>query len=480
MTTLNKNSIWVYLLSICFILIQVLIINNDKLEFLFLTPGMLALPFLFAALDKIWFFVVLTTPISINYYFPQLKLGFNIPNEPLLFILLVLFLLKFLINPLIWEKTLRHPNTLAIFLLLLWLFITTLTSQLLFVSIKSFIAYLWFTFIFYFTGSELFRNTKHVKKFIWLYTSTLLIVIFYTWYRHSAFNFSQEKSYIVTRPLFDDHAVYGAAIALFIPTFLSFTFNKSLYKNRISVKVAALVISIILIIALLLSYSRGALLSTIASLAFYFALKLKIKFRTLLFSTVALLGLFILFQKEIYQKLVSNEETSSANYTQHLKSSANVSTDMSNLERINRWDAAIRMVKEKPLLGFGPATYMFEYGPYQDPNKMTIISTTIGDAGGVHSEYLRHLVESGILGLLIFLFFIGIFVFKGMDLYYKTKNKETKALTCTILIALVGYLVHGFLNNFLDLDKIAVPFWSFVGILTALDINNSAENEKVK
>ncbi len=55
----------------------------------------------------------------------------------------------------------------------------------------------------------------------------------------------------------------------------------------------------------------------------------------------------------------------------------NISSDASNLERINRWDCAISMFKERPFFGYGPGTYMFQYAKYQLKKNRTIISTNV-------------------------------------------------------------------------------------------------------
>ncbi|MCK7541556.1 MAG: hypothetical protein MZV63_67070 [Marinilabiliales bacterium] len=55
----------------------------------------------------------------------------------------------------------------------------------------------------------------------------------------------------------------------------------------------------------------------------------------------------------IWQRMDSTTEDSSADLGQHLRSASNISTDQSNLERINRWKCALRMFAEKPLCGMG-------------------------------------------------------------------------------------------------------------------------------
>ena len=106
-------------------------------------------------------------------------------------------------------------------------------------------------------------------------------------------------------------------------------------------------------------------------------------------------------------ELEQNRVESSGELSEHVQSISNISTDQSNLERLNRWSCAIRMWKDKPLFGFGPGTYQFEYGRYQRSYEKTRISTDFGTMGNAHSEYLGPLAEGGVFGLLSILLVIG-------------------------------------------------------------------------
>jgi hypothetical protein len=48
----------------------------------------------------------------------------------------------------------------------------------------------------------------------------------------------------------------------------------------------------------------------------------------------------------------------------------------------------------------------------------------------------------------------------------------------SLLVGLITYLAHAFLNNFLDIDKVAVPFWGFVAALVIIDLYINKEEEK--
>ena len=110
-----------------------------------------------------------------------------------------------------------------------------------------------------------------------------------------------------------------------------------------------------------------------------------IKFKQLAFVGVLVIGLFWIIQESILIELQRNKQDSSDNLTEHVESISNVSSDDSNLERLNRWNCAISLFKERPLMGWGPGTYQFVYAPFQEARYQTIISTNNADGGNAHA-----------------------------------------------------------------------------------------------
>jgi O-antigen ligase len=135
------------------------------------------------------------------------------------------------------------------------------------------------------------------------------------------------------------------------------------------------------------------------------------------------------------------------------------------------------MFKERPFLGWGPGTYFKMYAPFQKPHEKTIISTNAGDVGGVHSEYLGPLVETGVPGFLIFIGLVLTILRRGMRLVLEGKSPFTRSTALYLLLGLITYLSHGFLNNYLDIDKTASLFWASLGGLAALDIFHNQKEE---
>jgi O-antigen ligase len=177
-----------------------------------------------------------------------------------------------------------------------------------------------------------------------------------------------------------------------------------------------------------------------------------------------------MFRFQFIDKLEKNKQDSSTDFVEHIQSISNISSDASNLERINRWQSAIRMFEERPVFGWGPGTYQFVYAPYQRSKERTIISTNYGDMGNAHSEYIGPLSESGVLGMLTFVAIVITVIVTALRVYKRAQNRQIKILVLSFLLGLMTYYVHGLLNNFLDTDKASVPFWAFTAIILALDI----------
>jgi O-antigen ligase len=293
-------------------------------------------------------------------------------------------------------------------------------------------------------------------------------VIVYAWWRQAAYGFfDNHAANFVMNPFFKDHTSYGAMLVFFIPVLFVMTGMTNLKRSW---RIVAGFQLTVFVIALILSYTRAAWLSFVVALGILPLLWFRVKFRTVLIAGAASLLAFYLFQQVLVEKFSSNTQQSSSQLAGHVESISNISTDASNVERLNRWSSAIAMFKEKPVLGWGPGTYMFRYAPFQRTDLRTIISTNSGDGGNAHSEYLGALAESGLPGMLTVVLLVLLIAATGFRVYEQAKDKEQKLVAVAVLMALVSYFAHGFLNNFLDTDKAAVPVWFFFAVLVMLDL----------
>ena len=469
-----------YAVSLLFILLNVWFVSAKNSLVINLLP--FALFFILLAifsLDKVLMVVVFFTPLSLPLKELAGGLSFDmfLPTEPLLFGVLLMFLLRVSADRGFDMKILKHPVSIAIWIYLLWLFVTTLTSTMFLVSFKFLLVRIWFIVGFYLLAMKLFDNNRKFDQFVWIYVSSLLIVIAYTIIRHAGHGLlNKQAAHWVMTPFFNDHTSYGAILAMFIPIMAFFSVRKDFSPS--ATWLARLALGV-LFIAFILSYTRAAWLSLIFALVIWVLVLLKIRFRTMVITAVSMIAIVLLFQNQLVQYLERNEDESSSNLLEHFSSMSNITSDASNLERLNRWGCAIRMFEEKPVFGFGPGTYMFKYAPYQLSRDKTIISTNMGDAGNAHSEYLGPLSESGLGGMLTFLLVVVMVVYTAVKTYSRLNDQRLKGILVSSFLGLVTYYAHGFMNNFLDTDKAAVPFWAFTAMIVWIDLNSPVEKKGI-
>ena len=464
----NKRGITIlYVLSAVFIGLNCYFIYRDIYWLLFFPVFLVILYLYFYSLDKILMLITLVTPIAINITQFEFNVGVSLPSEPLMLGVLLIFIIKLFYNNKFDSRIWFHPLTLVIILQLLWMLITSMTSDLPLVSFKHLLARLWFVIPFYILGIQLFRKRININLFVWFYAIPLLGVIAYTTYNHSQYGFDEQAGHWVMEPFYNDHTAYGAILALYIPMFCGFTFSK-VYSRTI--RFFAFIVLSILMMALVLSYCRAAWLSLAFALGVLFIVIFRIKLKWIFFVSVILGFIFYIFSFEILDRLEKNRQGPSANFVEHLRSISNISTDNSNLERINRWQSALRMFEDRPVFGYGPGTYQFEYAPFQRSEEKTLISTNAGDKGNAHSEYIGPLAEQGLPGMLLVILSVVVFITTALRIYRRSPDPEVRMLSLSLMLALITYFLHGTMNNFLDTDKASVPVWGFMAAIVALDI----------
>ena len=474
---------WVYFISAIFIILNALCITLEFYYFALIPLFLLIVILALFSIDKLVLILVFMTPftiplqeISSNYDFDM-----ALPTEPILFGVMILFLLKLAVERKFDKRIAFHPVSIAIYINLFWLFVTSITSSMPLVSFKYLISRLWFVIAFYFIAVQLFKNYKNIKRYFWLYLIPLMGVIGYTLYRHFLHGFDQQSGNWVMTPFYKDHTSYGAILAMVIPVLIGLGTKSNYSKNF---KILVWIVFPIIIVATIFSYTRAAWFSLLGAFGVWIVLLLRIKFKVFLTITIVVVLILIRYQASLLMMMEKNKQDSSTNLSEHVKSMSNVATDASNLERINRWKSALRMYEKRPFFGWGPGTYMFQYAPFQISSEKTIISTNAGDRGNAHSEFLGPLAESGVFGTLTYLALVIAIIYTGIRAWQRSKDKDTRTMSLVFLLAMITYFLHGFLNNFLDTDKASVLFWGYAAMLVAMDIyhNNGQmiENQSVQ
>jgi putative inorganic carbon (HCO3(-)) transporter len=467
---------WYYLLGLVFIAAIVFSLLFEQHLVLFLPAVLLAGYLAVFSADKLIYLTVFLVPLSVTVHDLGFGAGMNLPTEPLIIVLMSVAVLKFIREGFNDKEFIRHPVTIAVLFHLLWMLITCFSSTMPLVSFKHLLARCWFIIVFYFFASRLFYDFANIKKFLWTLIVPSVFVISFIMVRHSMEGFSRDAIMRLIHPFFWIHGVYSAMVALLIPPMVFFFIKGKELKVSALSRAFIAFFAVVFILAVIFSYTRAAWVSLLAVAGVMIVLLLRIKLSYIYAAVLLCLIGAVVFQKDIAMSLARNKVGSnSKNMEKHLASATNIKNDPSNLERLNRWSCAWRMFKEKPLLGFGPGTYMFQYAPYQLSYEKTVISTNFATLGHAHSEFLGPLAEGGLIGMLSWIAVFVLIFIRALQLIYFSIEKSTRYMVMAVFLSLLTYFIHGFLNSYFDYDKIAAPFWAFAAIIVCLDVREKKQ-----
>lgn len=456
--------------SLLFVAANAILVSRDMLYLNFLPFVLLAVLLILFSPEKVFFLLILFAPLSVplSDFVPGLDFDFWFPTEPILVTLLVLTILKSVHDRFFDRDLLVHPIFWALLFYLFWLVITTISSEMPIVSIKYVLVRFWFITVFFYVSYILFlRSEANFKRFFSLFLIGLSVVVLISLNKQIARGlFDKYVAHGSCNPFFTDHTSYGATLAFVIPVIMGYLALSRTLKTKVFLSILA----IFFIAALILSYTRAAWLSLIVGGMVWVLWYLRIRLRTVVFAIALSISAVLVFQEEISRWLNYNQTDSSGNLREHLHSVTNIKTDDSNVERINRWTSAIRMFRERPIFGWGPGTYMFQYAPYQASYLKTLESSNLGTKGNAHSEYLGLLAESGFLAPIGYILILMIVLYRGFMISVRSQIQKDRVLVISVLIGLITYVVHGALNNFLDMDKVAAIFWGYTAFVIAMDV----------
>ncbi|MDQ3180661.1 MAG: O-antigen ligase family protein [Acidobacteriota bacterium] len=202
-------------------------------------------------------------------------------------------------------------------------------------------------------------------------------------------------------------------------------------------------------IALLLSGSRGGLISLLAEIFFlvilttktrnsgHFALKISL---TVLLITMIIVGAILIGGETSLTRLAetANSEDFSAN-------------------RLHIWDVTLSIIKNNLPFGAGFGAFGVAYTPYDALNGS-------GRVEQAHNDYLQILADAGIVGLIIGTFFIYLLFRTGLQ-NVQTSNSFRRGVAVGALAGCFGILVHSLFDFVLHITAVAMLFITLVSLV---------------
>jgi O-antigen ligase len=320
------------------------------------------------------------------------------------------------------------------------------------------------------------QSIERLKSAAWWFVLPALFFGVFSVINLLPYQFNPGAAANIAQPFFSDHTVFSAAVSLILPLlFLQHKINLARYNFLF------FILGFLLLFSVYISSSRGAWAGLIVAFLFFFFIQVKGKLWHLAGIAVVLLALAFFNQETIERKIFTNQHISRAaesNLQQQALSAANITSDVSNLERLNRWKCAWRMGLEKPLFGYGPGTYQFQYLPWQRDEDMTYISVTSpyntvqGRGGSAHSEYFLALSENGFTGLILYVALQLAMLFAFYGVWYGRLTSAEKYFALAVYLGLLTYTIHGLFNNFLNQAQMGLTWWMMVGALLFVSTKN--------
>ncbi|MFN8310410.1 MAG: O-antigen ligase family protein [Chitinophagales bacterium] len=413
---------------------------------------------------SLYFFLLIMIPCSIEYFFSS-SLATDLPTEPLM---VGLMLITFAVLALQGDKLPRayflHPLILTLGLHYFWILITAINSENILHSAKIFLAKTWYITTFTILTSILIKTRKDLQRLFWCIFIPLLVLTVITVLRHGLlyqFGFTEVNKCVT--PYFRNHVAYAAILSVFFPMVL---LARSWYARGSWTRFWLNVSLVFLVAAIYLSFTRTAMLALLAMIPFYFMVKWRLTRVALAVLAVALTVVVVhTVHDNHYMKYAPDFQATvyHDDFNSHLSSTFE-GKDVSSMERVYRWVAAMRMSRERPWMGVGPGNFFDYYKSYTVLNFETYISEN-EERSTVHNYFLLMLTEQGAIGLAIFLLLAAVIFIYGEKLYLQVQGEANKRTVMALLLVLLSVFVNLLLSDMMETDKVGPFFFIALGLL---------------
>ena len=215
----NYKAVIVYSLLFLFSLIISVVYNNLLC---------LLIPFVFFIVEKLFVIAITNTakvflvlvfclPLSTEWQVTQ-KLSLDFPTEPILILLSFLGICKWLYDSSSFPKHLLKSSLFFLIMVhLIWLLINTFYSSHPLLSLKFFVAKIWYVIPFIIILQYVVQSINDVNKIAKFLILTTLFVIIQSLVRHGFQAFSFEGIKYTLHPFFRNHVNYSATLVLLFP-----------------------------------------------------------------------------------------------------------------------------------------------------------------------------------------------------------------------------------------------------------------------
>ena len=236
----------------------------------------------------------------------------------------------------------------------------------------------------------------------------------------------------------------GAALLLVIPIFLSFTVGRSPFFYRVVCATAM----VIMLPVLVMTFSRTAWIGLLFALAVMVWKERKKRY--LLIPVLA--GVMIL--------AVGVRVGSQTYLRERMESILGMGIDPNIHKRMVYWESSIRMVADRPWLGYGPGLRLYPY-VYERNYKMQETGETPAHA---HNLYLSQAVSLGLGGLTALAWWWAVLLRDLAQRYRSSVNWFEKGFSLGLFAAFSAFLFTGIIDNHFFTPRLMILFFGLAGL----------------
>ena len=131
------------------------------------------------------------------------------------------------------------------------------------------------------------------------------------------------------------------------------------------------------------------------------------------------------------------------------------------------WNISLKIIKNNPVMGVGPGNFSIMYPEYAAGETGRLISAE-QRVSNAHNDYLETAAETGIPGLLLFLYLLFTAARVSLALYRKTPDREGKMLVAGIASSILAICINALASFPFKNAATSFLFWTNLAFAGAL------------
>jgi len=417
-----------------------------------------------------WWIMLASVPPSVQLFFLDDALSTSVPDEPMMMAFLgLLILLLCARRNLLPEWALRNPLTLIVAAQLIWTLVTVVYSTQPLFAVKYVLAKCWFLASFFILPWLIFRERRDFRKAFLLVLIPLLLTMLVIFARHAALGFHFRKIEKAIANIYYNHVDYSTVMSMVFPVACiawPLTARWGLWWR------IALVGTILFFLpAIYLTYARAAMVAVVFAAGVAVAMRLRLV-QWVMPAIYLLAGIgiysvakdnFFMVYRPDYSKTYMH-----SSFTDHIVATFK-GQDMSSMERVYRWIAAVRMSKDRPLVGYGPNSFYENYKPYAVPTFRTYVSRN-PEKSTTHNYFLLMLVEQGWPAMILYAILMQVALVRAQRAYQRFKgDRFYRAATLGVAMMFAAAFINNFFSELIETHKVGALFYLSLSLVVVLE-----------